>query len=86
MHTLAPSEVHVKFSSPAGVGANGTWASIGGSPDGIGVDPVFQLYSHLWDAGLVGEEQQYYNLTKVNCTSTLELCFCHGDILMAVAL
>lgn len=58
---------------PAAVGAQGTWRSADGTPNGIGVDPVFQLYSHLWDAGLVGEERQFYNLTKVMLTSALEL-------------
>lgn len=35
------------------------------TPEGIGVDPVFQLYSYLWDLDLQGDENQYYDLTKV---------------------
>ena len=49
----------------AGVGQTGTWDAISADPDGIGVDPVFQLYSYLWDLDLYGDERQYYNMTKV---------------------
>lgn len=42
------------------------WSSADSDPQGVGVDPVFQLYSHLWDADLVGDEGQFYNLTMVN--------------------
>ncbi len=33
---------------------------------GIGLDPVFQVWSNLWNSALTGEQDQYYNLTKVN--------------------
>ena len=49
----------------AGVGAEGAWAAVTGAPEGIGVDPVFQLYSYLWDIDLYGEEPHYYNMAKV---------------------
>lgn len=32
---------------------------------GIGLDPVFQIWSNLWDLRLTGEEDEYYNMTKV---------------------
>ena len=32
---------------------------------GIGLDPVFQIWSHLWDVDLTGEEDEYYNMTEV---------------------
>lgn len=49
--------------SPEGVG--GPHGAMRGSPEGVGVDPVFQLYSYLWDLNVWGDEQQYYNLTQV---------------------
>ena len=33
----------------------------------IGVDPVFQTWSDLWNLDLVGDEDEYYNITKVTC-------------------
>ena len=32
---------------------------------GIGLDPVFQIWSNLWNLGLTGQEYLYYNLTQV---------------------
>lgn len=49
----------------AGVGSGGTYAAVNAAPEGLGVDPVFQLYSYLWDEDLYGDGQQYYNMTKV---------------------
>jgi len=37
------------------------------SGGGIGVDPVFQTWSDLWNLDLVGDEDKYYNITKVTC-------------------
>ena len=34
---------------------------------GIGVDPIFQTWSDLWNLDLVGDEDKYYNITKVTC-------------------
>ncbi|DBA75406.1 TPA: hypothetical protein ACH3X1_010669 [Trebouxia sp. C0004] len=31
---------------------------------GIGLDPVFQSWSHLWSLGVTGEEDHYYNMTQ----------------------
>ena len=53
----------------AGVGQTGTWDAGSADPEGIGVDPVFQLYSYLWDLDLYGDERQYYNMTKVCFTA-----------------
>ena len=33
---------------------------------GIGLDPVFQTWSYLWNINLNGEEEKYYNMTEVN--------------------
>lgn len=33
---------------------------------GIGLDPVFQIWSDLWNLNLNGEEEEYYNMTEVN--------------------
>ena len=59
--------VDLKRSSPliAGIGGEGTWAAANDTYEGLGVDPVFQRYSYLWDLDLDGEEQQYYNMTQV---------------------
>ena len=35
---------------------------------GLGIDPVFQIWSHLWDVDLNGEEEKYYNMTEVRST------------------
>jgi len=32
---------------------------------GIGLDPVFQTWSHLWSLDVIGEQDQYYNMTQV---------------------
>lgn len=32
---------------------------------GIGLDPVFQVWSHLWNVDLTGEEDLYYNTSQV---------------------
>lgn len=32
---------------------------------GIGLDPVFQSWSHLWSLDVTGEQDQYYNMTQV---------------------
>ena len=32
---------------------------------GIGLDPVFQIWSYLWDVDLNGQEAKYYNMTEV---------------------
>ena len=32
---------------------------------GLGLDPVFQIWSNLWNLELTGEQQEYYNLSKV---------------------
>lgn len=32
---------------------------------GIGLDPVFQIWSYLWNVDLNGEEEKYYNMTEV---------------------
>lgn len=32
---------------------------------GIGLDPVFQIWSHLWSLDVTGEQAQYYNMTQV---------------------
>ena len=66
---IAPAEPEAKPLSflpvPAGVGQAGTWAARNGTFEGLGVDPVFQLYSYLWNPDVYGQEQQYYNMTKV---------------------
>ena len=41
--------------------------------EGIGLDPVFQIWSHLWDVDLNGEEDRYYNMTKVISTPPQQL-------------
>ena len=33
---------------------------------GLGLDPVFQTWSHLWTLEVTGEENQYYNVTQVH--------------------
>ena len=40
---------------------------------GIGVDPVFQTWSDLWNLNLVGDEDKYYNITKVTCLHNVSL-------------
>ncbi len=40
---------------------------------GIGVDPVFQTWSDLWNLDLVGDGDKYYNTTKVTCLHKLSL-------------
>ena len=32
---------------------------------GIGLDPVFHIWSYLWNVDLNGEEEKYYNMTEV---------------------
>ena len=32
---------------------------------GIGLDPIFQIWSNLWSLDLSGNEDQYYNMTEV---------------------
>lgn len=31
---------------------------------GIGLDPVFQVWSSLWNLDLTGEQYEFYNLTQ----------------------
>ena len=40
---------------------------------GLGLDPVFQVWSNLWNSGLTGEQQEYYNLSKV-CSCSVKVC------------
>ncbi len=37
---------------------------------GIGLDPVFQIWSHLWSLDVTGEQDQYYNMTQVQMCHT----------------
>ena len=64
--TPAGPEAKPSFLSlPAGIGQGGSWAAADGTFEGLGVDPVFQLYSYLWNPDVYGQEQQYYNMSKV---------------------
>jgi len=33
---------------------------------GIGLDPIFQVWSNLWSLDLTGDEDEYYNMTEVS--------------------
>ena len=38
-----------------------------GTEGSIGLDPVFQIWSNLWNLDLTGDQDEYYIMTKVAC-------------------
>ena len=67
-----PAEVGLANIGLEGRASQGAPAALGApvgatpkAPQGLGVDPVFQIYSYLWNINQWGEESEYYNITQV---------------------
>lgn len=58
----------------------------GSMSGGIGLDPVFQIWSNLWSLDVTGEEDQYYNMTQVLgwhvCPHIMPLACIHSSPLL----